>query len=69
MSINASNSASSDPECCPLCGGPNLCAMAAGLIDEICWCSQIEPAPGALAKVPQDERGARCICPRCAAAS
>jgi len=68
LSINATNNTSSDATHCPLCGGPNLCAMAAGLIDEPCWCSQIDLAPAVLAKVPQDERGVRCICPRCAAA-
>jgi len=65
--MSESGEALSDAERCPLCGGPNLCAMAAGLIDEACWCSQIELAPGALAKLPPDERGERCICPRCAA--
>jgi hypothetical protein len=55
-----------DAATCPICGGPNLCAMAAGLVDESCWCAQIEFAPGVLDKVPVHERRERCICPRCA---
>ncbi len=51
---------------CPLCDGPNFCAMAQGAVDEPCWCSQIEFAPRVLAALPAHERGRRCICPACA---
>jgi hypothetical protein len=58
--------AAADVSRCPLCGGPNFCAMAAGGVDEDCWCAQIEFAPQALDRLPRHERGARCICPSCA---
>jgi hypothetical protein len=56
-----------DASRCPLCGEPNRCAIAAGVVDEPCWCTQIELAPGALEALAPDERGKRCLCPRCAA--
>jgi hypothetical protein len=40
--------------------------MAAGAIDEACWCAQIEVSPRAIAKLPAHEQGTRCLCPRCA---
>jgi hypothetical protein len=54
---------------CALCGEANLCAMAAGLTDEECWCSQIPFAADAFAQLSPSERGRRCICPRCAVKS
>ncbi|HEY9209061.1 MAG: cysteine-rich CWC family protein [Acidovorax soli] len=56
-----------DPACCPLCGQPNQCAMAAGQPPESCWCMTKRIAPGALDALPVAERGQRCICPACGA--
>ena len=51
---------------CPLCGGYNHCAMAAGLAPEGCWCMTVSIAPEILASVPAEAAGKRCICPQCA---
>jgi hypothetical protein len=67
----ASPAPASPPEAaCPLCGGDNACAMAAptGGAGE-CWCSAARIAPEALARIPEAERGRRCICARCAGAA
>jgi hypothetical protein len=55
---------------CPLCGGENACAMAApaGGAGE-CWCSAARIPPETLARIPEAERGRRCVCARCAGAS
>ncbi|MFN3375806.1 MAG: cysteine-rich CWC family protein [Burkholderiaceae bacterium] len=50
---------------CPLCGGPNGCAMAAGLPPERCWCMQAPLDPAALARIPATDRGLRCVCAAC----
>lgn len=55
-----------DPGRCPLCGGANGCAMAAGEHDAPCWCAQVGFAPELLARVPAAAQGLACICRRCA---
>jgi len=63
----ASPAPASPPEAaCPLCGGDNACAMAAEGGAGECWCSAARIAPEALARLPEAERGLRCICARCA---
>lgn len=53
---------------CPLCGGPNECAVAqSGRCDAPCWCADIAIDPKALAAIPEAERNMACLCPRCAA--
>jgi hypothetical protein len=65
---NASLSvAKPDPAICPLCGGPNACAMTAGETDEPCWCTQVIIEPRVLALVPTESRGMVCVCAACAA--
>lgn len=55
---------------CPLCGGDNACAMAASADAAAeCWCSAARIAPEALARLPEAERGRRCVCARCAGAA
>lgn len=52
---------------CPLCGGPNGCAPAAGgSFDMPCWCVDVTIDPAALARVPEDKRGRACLCRACA---
>lgn len=51
---------------CPLCGGANDCAMAAGRPAESCWCQDVSFAPEALARIPEASRNRHCICKRCA---
>ncbi len=60
----------SDSAACPLCGGENACAMAApeGGAGE-CWCSAARIPPETLARIPEADRGRRCVCARCAGAA
>ncbi|SDM74365.1 Cysteine-rich CWC [Oryzisolibacter propanilivorax] len=51
---------------CPLCGQANGCAIAAGAPAQDCWCMTTPVARTALARLPQDQRGQRCLCPHCA---
>ncbi|HCL87544.1 MAG TPA: hypothetical protein DIC45_13865 [Comamonadaceae bacterium] len=55
-----------DTTLCPLCGQANACAMAAGLPAADCWCMAAPVSRAALARVPEPQRGKRCICPHCA---
>lgn len=59
-----------DPDRCPLCGGPNGCAMEAqrltGQEQPPCWCTRVDFSADLLAKVPVDAKGKACICPACA---
>jgi hypothetical protein len=55
------------PDRCPLCGGGNACAMAAGDASP-CWCLAAVFDEALLARVPPAARGRACICPACAAA-
>ncbi|MBT9513928.1 MAG: cysteine-rich CWC family protein [Acidovorax sp.] len=65
--MSTDNSPPPPQSCCPLCGGPNQCAMAAGLPPESCWCMTQPIAPAALAAVPEAQRGQVCICAACGA--
>ncbi|MHB1410678.1 MAG: cysteine-rich CWC family protein [Acidovorax defluvii] len=59
-------SPSSPPNACPACGQPNECAMASGADPQDCWCLQVTVSRAALSRLPEQERGQRCICPVCA---
>ncbi|MBP6701417.1 MAG: cysteine-rich CWC family protein [Halioglobus sp.] len=50
---------------CPLCGGDNQCAIAAGRPGETCWCVSATIGAAALAAIPAESVGKRCICPAC----
>ncbi|RZL03200.1 MAG: hypothetical protein EOP36_06060 [Rubrivivax sp.] len=53
---------------CPLCGGPNACAvLACGMVDAPCWCRSVAFSADLLAQVPEEARGLACVCARCAA--
>lgn len=55
---------------CPVCGEPNGCAPAGcGSFEVDCWCSRVKIDAAALARVPAQQRGLACLCPRCAAVS
>ncbi|WP_415357203.1 cysteine-rich CWC family protein [Halioglobus sp. Uisw_031] len=49
---------------CPLCGGDNQCAVAAGLPPESCWCQSVSISGQAREKA-KDSAGERCLCPSC----
>ncbi len=60
-----------DPTRCPLCGGPNACAMEAqrltGQPQPPCWCTRVTFEADTLARVPPAAQNRACICARCAA--
>jgi len=56
----------SEKNACPTCGQPNRCSVAAGEDAQGCWCMHTPVSRTALARLPQEERGQRCICPVCA---
>jgi hypothetical protein len=54
---------------CPLCGGPNECAVArSGDFATPCWCREVTFDAAVLARVPEAQRNRSCICKLCAAA-
>ncbi len=61
-----------DPARCPLCGGPNGCAMeaqrATGQPQPPCWCLGVDFSAQLLARVPREAQRKACICPGCAGA-
>jgi hypothetical protein len=56
-----------DPHRCPLCGGPNGCAMATNPDAADCWCCEARIPDELLDRVPAEARDAACICARCVA--
>ncbi|MEO7115479.1 MAG: cysteine-rich CWC family protein [Caldimonas sp.] len=55
---------------CPLCGGPNRCAMASAGVDASrCWCEAASFGAELLASVPLAARDRVCICAHCAGTS
>jgi len=48
---------------CPLCGGDNTCAVAAG--EHGCWCFSESIAAEVLERVPPYARDVACVCRRC----
>jgi hypothetical protein len=50
---------------CPLCGGPNQCALAIDPSATECWCDSQEFPRELLAQLPPNEVGRRCICQTC----
>ncbi len=51
---------------CPLCGGTNQCAIAAGQEAESCWCMSVTMSSDVLKSIPAKAQGRVCICSRCA---
>ena len=57
----------SDQARCPLCSGPNHCALAdGGTAVESCWCATTVIPERVLERLPDEQRGVSCICQRCA---
>ncbi|KTT41481.1 hypothetical protein RSA46_13605 [Pseudomonas oryzihabitans] len=65
----AASPAPFDPTRCPLCGQRNQCSLATGGDIQDCWCLRTPVDPAALARLPEEERNQRCLCPACAAGS
>ncbi|MFM8757373.1 MAG: cysteine-rich CWC family protein [Limnohabitans sp.] len=60
-----------DPSRCPLCGGPNACAMASpgtGRTCGSCWCVSEFFSAELLGRVPARVQRQACICLNCVAA-
>jgi hypothetical protein len=52
---------------CPICGGENQCAQAAGHPPRACWCMHADVPEALIEAVPAEARNRRCICRRCVA--
>lgn len=55
-----------DPARCPLCEQPNACAAVSGA--QTCWCFTAVIPNDVLARIPEADRGQRCVCAACASA-
>ena len=56
----------SDAAACPLCNGPNACAIADGDRTTPCWCVGHAFDARLFALIPSRDLGRRCVCARCA---
>jgi hypothetical protein len=67
--MNSSNKLSDRKETntakCPLCGGPNECALAADPNATECWCDTLTFPRELLAKIPDDAVRKTCVCQKC----
>jgi len=50
---------------CPLCGEPNLCAIAADPDATECWCDSVEFPEELLARIPEIAVRKTCVCQKC----
>ncbi len=60
---------SMDPNLCPICHEPNVCAMeiaeATGTAPARCWCMGVAFTPEVMKSVPDEAKGKVCICFKC----
>ncbi|UXD86995.1 cysteine-rich CWC family protein [Thalassolituus hydrocarboniclasticus] len=64
------SSGAGDEQCCPLCGGQNQCAVAAGTEPSACWCFSSGVSIRELLRQRPDleehySRQTSCICSAC----
>ncbi|TET97268.1 MAG: hypothetical protein E3J30_09440 [Anaerolineales bacterium] len=64
-STNHANSPSLDTARCPLCGGPNQCALAADPTATECWCDTLTIPRELLDQIPSDAVRKTCVCQKC----
>ena len=50
---------------CPLCGGPNQCALADDPTSTECWCDSVIFPDELLAQIPDDAVRKTCVCKKC----
>jgi hypothetical protein len=50
---------------CPLCGGPNRCALAADPAATECWCDAVVFPDELLAQIPKEAVRKTCVCQKC----
>ena len=59
-----------DPNRCPICHEPNVCAVEKaklpGSKPERCWCMDAVFTPDVMNQVPDAAKGKACICAKCA---
>jgi len=65
MAKDPTQTAPDDASRCPLCSADNQCAAVAGSSVNACWCFSASFPDCLLDKVPETDRGVRCICQRC----
>jgi len=54
-----------DNSICPLCGGPNQCALAVDRNADECWCDKVEFPKELLAQIPDGAVRKTCVCQTC----
>lgn len=59
------NKSSLDTTLCPLCGGPNSCAMAADPSATACWCETVSFPRELLEQIPASAVRKTCVCKKC----
>jgi hypothetical protein len=64
-STNHANSPSLDTARCPLCGGPNHCALAADPTATECWCDSLTIPRELLDQIPEGAVRKICVCKEC----
>ncbi|MCC6379620.1 MAG: cysteine-rich CWC family protein [Burkholderiales bacterium] len=65
LPLSGASARTIDPARCPRCGAPNACAMAAGRLDGPCWCTQVTVPALLIESLPDQARGAACLCAAC----
>ncbi|MBW1869649.1 MAG: cysteine-rich CWC family protein [Deltaproteobacteria bacterium] len=50
---------------CPLCSGPNQCALAADPSVNECWCESVTFPRELLDQIPSDAVRKTCVCQKC----
>ena len=63
--MNTKSDPQIDASKCPLCGEPNLCAMAADPDAKECWCGDKKFPRELLAQIPKEAVRRVCICAKC----
>ncbi|UCF62225.1 MAG: cysteine-rich CWC family protein [Anaerolineaceae bacterium] len=62
---NHANSPLLDTARCPLCGGPNQCALAADPTATECWCDSLTIPRELLDQIPGNAVRKTCVCKEC----
>ena len=63
--VEPTNRPPQNPARCPLCGGPNQCALVADPNATECWCDSVVFPDELLAQIPDNAVRKRCVCQKC----
>lgn len=70
--MSTADAAPLDAARCPLCSGPNGCALEAERADGQpqgpCWCTRARFGAALMARIPKAALGRACVCVACAGA-